>query len=951
MKYIFGGEMVTQKKSCINYVLVMLLASLIITGSIFGGTLKGQITDNTTGEGLFHAIITVNSDAPGFKLQGTVADENGNYRIENLPKGIYTVKFSYVGFTSFIKVDFVLDETDEIELSGALVPVAINMRSISVSASRQPEKIVDAPASVSMVSSAEIAERATLTPTEHIKSLPGVDMASTGLTQSNVVVRGFNNIFSGTMLVLTDNRIARVPSLRFNAYNFITTVNEDIDRIEVVSGPGSALYGPNATSGVMHIITKSPFNSQGTSVSFGGGERELFLGSFRHAGVFSDRVGYKITGQYYQGLDWKHHEPIEPDSVALYRPTPNGPDTVSNGLIANNRNFDIEKISAEGRMDFLLNNNTSLIVNGGFNRGSSIELTGLGAGQAIDWSYYYGQARLTYKDLFVQAFVNASDAGDTYLLNTGQLIVDKSRLWVAQVQHRYAFGPKLLFTYGLDGLFTRPNTEATINGRNEENDNINEFGAYLQGEYHFNEKFKLVGAARLDDHNKLEDMIFSPRAGLVFQPDDNNNFRFTFNEAFSTPDNNDLYLDILSARTDFFDLRVQGVPESGFHWSVNDNGPQFHSQFAPYDPRGIDVNDYINYNDPIFTNVMWGVGYSAVTEQFLNTLQTNYGLNQTQLDAIESSLGDLVPSQLMATENALKTFNPDNLGFDPSTASDIADIDRLKPTITRTLEFGYKGIINNRFQVSVDLYRTEKENFIGPLTVESPDVFLDQQSLMTELFTGIETNSNDPGNAMSDATIASLDLDNVANGGNGNGTYSDELAYIYASGAERIPFGVVSPEEALDPNTVLITYRNFGNVSYYGADFGFSVHLNQFFNVGGSYSYVSKNFFEKNKDQVHDIYLNAPKHKFGVNFNFTHPKHRIDVQTRGRFVDAFKMVSPFEGSEVKSYFVLDLNFGIDVIQNTRLNLTVQNILNNHHAEFVGAPELGRLAIMKVTTNF
>lgn len=942
--------MITQKKSNIFLTLGVLLITLMVAGNILGGTLKGKVTDQSTGEGLYHAIITVNSDKPGFKTQGTVADETGDYRIENLEAGVYTIKFSYVGFTAFTKVDLSIGDDDEIELSHALIPVAINMNSISVSASRQPEKIVDAPASVSLVSSQEVAERATLTPTEHVKTLPGVDIASTGLAQSNVVVRGFNNIFSGTMLVLTDNRIARVPSLRFNAHNFITTVNDDIERIEVVSGPGSALYGPNAASGVMHIITKSPFNSQGTSVTFGGGERELFLGSFRHAGVLSDNVGYKFTGQYYQGLDWKHHEPIEPDSIALYRPTPNGPDTVSNGLIANNRNFDIEKISGEGRFDFLLSNDAQLIVNGGFNRGSSIELTGLGAGQAIDWSYYFGQARLTYKDLFIQGFVNGSDAGDTYLLNTGQLIVDKSRLWVAQIQHRYQFSPQLEFTYGLDGLFTRPNTESTINGRNENNDNINEIGAYLQGEYKFSEQLKLVGAARLDDHNKLEDMIFSPRAGLVYQPDKNNNFRVTFNEAFSTPDNNNLYLDILSARTQFFDLRVQGVPESGFHWSVNDNGPQFRSQFAPYDPRGIDVNDYINYNDPIFTNVMWGVGYSAVTEQFLNTLQSK-GLNQTQLDAIEAALGDLVPSQLMATQNALKTFNPDNLGFDPSSASDIADINRLEPTITRTIEFGYKGIINDRFQVSVDLYRTEKENFIGPLTVETPNVFLDQNSLMTELFTGIETNSNTAGNEMSDATIASLDLDNPDNGGNGNGTYSDELAYIYASGAERIPFGVVSPEEALDPNTVLITYRNFGDVSFYGADLGFSVHLNQNFNVGGSYSYVSKNFFAKNKNQVHDIYLNAPKHKFGLNLNFTHPTRRLDVRTRGRFVDAFKMVSPFEGSEVKSYFVLDFNLGIDIIQNTRLNVTIQNILDNRHAEFVGAPELGRLAIMKITTDF
>ena len=98
---------------------------------------------------------------------------------------------------------------------------------------------------------------------EHIRDLPAVDFAQTGLAQANVVARGFNNIFSGAMLTLTDNRIARVPSLRLNAYNFIPVTNDDIERIELVLGPGSALYGPNSANGVMHIITRSPLDQQG----------------------------------------------------------------------------------------------------------------------------------------------------------------------------------------------------------------------------------------------------------------------------------------------------------------------------------------------------------------------------------------------------------------------------------------------------------------------------------------------------------------------------------------------------------------------------------------------------------------------------------------------------------------------------------------------------------------
>ena len=74
-------------------------------------------------------------------------------------------------------------------------------------------------------------------------------------------------------------------------------------------------------------------------------------------------------------------------------------------------------------------------------------------------------------------------------------------------------------TYGVDVLFTRPNTGGTINGSNETRDDINEFGVYVQGESTLNEYLTLVAAARYDDHNHVEERVFSPRAAVVLKPD------------------------------------------------------------------------------------------------------------------------------------------------------------------------------------------------------------------------------------------------------------------------------------------------------------------------------------------------------------------------------------------------------------------------------------------------
>ncbi|UCC45501.1 MAG: TonB-dependent receptor [Candidatus Zixiibacteriota bacterium] len=917
---------------------------LALTSGATAGTLSGNVTDIADGTPLLGVTVTatpVDSDLEPFV---TSSDENGDYEIPNLPPGRYRVTVTHVGFTATSSTVEIGSDSDSKSYSSGLRAKVLNLDAISVSASRRPEKILDAPAAVNVVEAEDIQQRTTLTPTEHIKGMPAVDVASVGLNQSTAVVRGFNNIFSGALLVLTDNRIARVPSLRFNAYNFIPTANEDVERIEVVSGPGSALYGPNAASGVMHVITRSPFTSQGTTVSVGGGQRDLAIGSVRHAGILGERVGYKVSAQYYQGDDWEYYDTTyEEPVIQKFRLSASGPEPVGDSL-PNQRDFDIERMAGEARVDFLINDNTQLIVNGGFNRASSIELTGLGAAQAIDWTYSYAQARFNYKDLFVQGFVNMSDAGDSYLLRTGQLIVDKSRLWAGQVQHSYRPSEKVLLTYGADALLTRPNTEATINGGNEEDDDIDEIGAYVQADGQVTEKVKLVGALRVDDHNRLDDLVWSPRAAIAYQPMDNQNLRFTYNRAYSSPDNNNLYLDILQAVDPFYtglDIRAQGVPETGFHWDINSNGARFRSPFAPL--VGGAVSDFYEFNDPRFTNYAWATGRGFA----LNTLGAQLS-GSPDSATILTILNGVAPMTLPNISNKLRSFNVGTESFDDVLMSDIVDIERLKPTVTQTFEIGYKGLVGKRLSLGVDLFATKKNDFIGPLTVETPNVFLNDADLALVLTDSIPAGYA----ALSLAEQQALAfLDNPVYGGDDDGSPVDELIAMFTKGGTSAALGTVSPIEATDPTAVLVTYRNFGDISFVGGDISFAYHLNQNWDVGGTYSYISKNFFAKDADQVHDISLNAPKHKIGFSLRYSRPEYGLVAQSRVRFVDGFKMYGPFIGTDVESYTVVDLNAGIDLWYGTHLSMTVQNVFDNKHIEFVGAPEIGRLAIARLSRTF
>ncbi len=890
----------------------------------------------------------------------------------------------------------------------------IELEQVSVTASRRREKVLEAPASVAVVGASQIRDRVTSTVSEHLKSVRAVDVATTGLGASHAVVRGFNNVFSGSLLSLVDNRIARVPSLRVNAYTLIPTSNEDIEQIEVVSGPGAALYGPNSANGVMHILTRSPFTSEGTTVSIGGGERSVLLGSLRHAGVINETIGYKFSASGFRGNDWEEGR-AEADLHGEKEPE-----------------FDIYRAGGDFRVDYRPNSDLTTILASGFTQTTGLELTGIGAGQAKNWTYGYVQGRLIYKDLFAQAFWNRSDAGDTYLLRSGNPIIDNSDLYVGQIQHGYSLGENQRFTYGLDLLLTRPDTEGSINGRNEDNDNINEVGAYLQSETKILPELKFIAAARVDDHNHLNDLVLSPRAALAFQPYDDHNFRLTYNRAFSTPSTTNLFLDVVSIPDAFgigaafqpalgfspaIDIRAQGVSsETGFTFKRSGDGrPEFRSPFSAADA-------YIPLDDPVFTNVMWGIGKSAI----LNIAQPQFeaGLKQAftpealpqllqsqspaQIEGIVSKLpaevtqllppafqqpgaisalppeilqqlipqilgslpapvveglaatlvadlsngfASVIPEQVAGVKNVLRSLNPETAEFEA--IEDVNDVDPITPTITQTYEVGYKGIIMNKLAFSADVYHTRINDFIGPLVVETPNVFLDANTLGAAIAQQLTEALSDPKNALLNQAL--LAFDSPAQGGNGDGSAVDELTKLFVAGTENngaafIPFGTVTAEQAGDPNAVMLTYRNYGDISLNGADLSLTYYLNHTLSVTGNYSFVSKDLFET---EIRKIALNAPKNKFGANVQYFNTDLGLGGGVSMRYVAGFPMNSGVYIGDVESYYTFDVSAGYDLPfgPKPRLSLTVQNLLNKMHQQFVGAPYIGRLSMLRLTQTF
>ncbi len=915
-----------------------LMFSVLPVAAQDAGSLTGKVLSEA-GEVLLGANIAVKG--PGIEgLRGATSDDRGMYRVDGLPAGEYEVTVSFLGFEKDTSKNVTVRGGQDTVRDFNLAATVLVGQQVVVSASRKQEKALDAPASVEVVEMKDIRDSQALTANEHIKDLSGVDYAKTGIVQASTVIRGFNKALSGLMLTMVDNRIARIPSLRINSFQVIPITTEDIERIEIVRGPGSALYGPNSSNGVMHIISRSPFGSEGNFVSLSGGERNLRKASFRHASSVNDKIGLKISGKYLKARDWEYHEPEE--------------------IVP--RNLNIDGQYGEIRLDVRPSDELTFITSAGYSKSTSIQMTGQGSAQGKDWVYSYLQGRVLYKGWFGQFFYNKSDAGATRLLRTDESIVDKSSLTVMQLQHTSDIGDRQQFIYGADLLLTRPRTEGTIHGENEDDDETNEYGVYLQSETKFTDQVSLMLAGRLDEHNRLENPVFSPRAALVLKPNPESTFRLTYNRAFNTPTVTTFSLD-LKAVSDAFglgtlfgglglgpentiDIRSYGAANP-FNFRRDEAGlPMYRSPFATV--AGLSRDTFLRLDDPAATNLLWGAARGLVVSEMVKQLGVDSkGLVTPELAA---EFTGVIPEYLTGLRNTLGLLNPETQEFDPYDVSSVQDIAKIQPTTTQTLEAGYKGIINNKLVVAADFYRTQMKNYTLPLWIFTPSVFLDAGSLRSALSQGIADYLADPANAQLAGLITLLDQ--PAFGGNGNGDHADEVnEYIVqiANGAAMIPFGTVTPEQVTDPTAVALTYRNFGDVTVYGADMGFSYFPNRSWSITGSYSYINRNLFE-NVENLGDVPLNAPKHKFGGGVTFRPTNKPFSLGGKVSYRGSFPMLDGVYAGPVNSYTLMDANAAYEFSHIT-VSVEASNLLNKKYRSFVGAPEIGRLLSAGVAVRF
>lgn len=199
---------------------------------------------------------------------------------------------------------------------GDLADLSIEQLSniVITSVSRQEEKLGNAAASIYIISAGDIRRSGVRTLPEALRLAPNLMVARQDARNYAVSARGFASVFANKLLILVDGRSIYSPLFSGTFWDVQEVVMEDIERIEVISGPGASIWGANAVNGVINIITKSAKDTQGGLVSVVSGSKEKD-GTARYGGALPNGGHYRLYARYWHMEDVKYALTVNPTGM------------------------------------------------------------------------------------------------------------------------------------------------------------------------------------------------------------------------------------------------------------------------------------------------------------------------------------------------------------------------------------------------------------------------------------------------------------------------------------------------------------------------------------------------------------------------------------------------------------------------------------------------------------
>ena len=558
---------------CLAFVALLCLAAPV---HALAGDVTGSVVDQSGGA-LPGATVTL--QGPG-GTQTAVTGTDGKFSFANVAAGAYKVSVTMSGFGPATK-DGVSVGSAATDLGSFSLKIATLGETVVVSASRVESTIQNAPATMSVITSETLQSAPSSNFGDLLRSVPGVNVIQMSARDVNLASRKSTGTLETAQLVLLDGRSLYLDFFGLVLWDLVPNNPGDIKQIEVVRGPASAVWGANALSGVVNILTKTPREAKGTSIGLSGGtfdrkggsregdgSGQAFSANISIARAPTDKLSFRLSGGYYDSDPYSRpvgQIPVIPDPrlaspvCAVTRNAQGnqvgtGPNCIGGAFYPTDsptgspgtsfENDGTKQPKVDLRVDQEIGGGGRLSYNAGYAGTQGLVHTGIGPFQLQSGSYMgYGKIGYTKNALRITTFANFLDAKapnllliDPATLRPVQLNF-KTQTFDLEVANSNVIGGSHILSYG--GNARRNNFDITLTPRAEDR---NEFGGYVQDELHAG-KFRLSAGARVDKFGNIDKAVFSPRITAMFKPTEDHSIRVSFNKAFRSPSAVNNYLD------------------------------------------------------------------------------------------------------------------------------------------------------------------------------------------------------------------------------------------------------------------------------------------------------------------------------------------------------------------------------------------------------------------------
>ncbi len=385
---------------------------------------------------------------------------------------------------------------------------------VVVTASGAAELLLEAPTAITVIDASDIALSPAQNYADLMRGVPGLNVIQTSARDVSMSSRSSTNTLDASQMVLVDGRTVYLDFFGFVAWDLLPFDFSEIEQIEVVRGPGSAVWGANALSGTVNIITKTPRQyGNAFRVRMGGGERGTGFASMTYSGI-RGKTSFRLTGAYSTQDPWDRPGPL-----------PNG--------IARDDfpNQSTRQPKLDARVDVETGPEAYLSFSAGIAGTGGTIHTGIGPFSIFDGTkFWYGRADYNWRDWNFRVYANIID-GDAINLLNGLPFVFKSQTYDFSAANRSTLGEHTV-TYG--GNFRKLGFDLSI-APNE--DSRTEGGGFANFDLDLNDYVTIHAGARVDYFDVIDGAVTSPRGALLFHPTglSNHVIRVGFGRGFRAP--------------------------------------------------------------------------------------------------------------------------------------------------------------------------------------------------------------------------------------------------------------------------------------------------------------------------------------------------------------------------------------------------------------------------------